>query len=74
MNTFLIDHLGCLQGWHGEVNPVRVGVNIYEPGSDLFVQFDVESAIGNRFTAEDIEELYSGWVVYSMVSIEEVGL
>ena len=73
MNTFLIDHLGCLQGWQGEVNPIRVGVNIYEPGSDVFVQFDVESVVGKWFTAEDVEELYSGWVVYSMVRPEEVG-
>ena len=72
MNTFLIDHLGCLQGWHGEVNPVRVGVNIYEPGSDLFVQFDVESVVSKWFTAEDVEELYSGWSVYSMVNLEEI--
>jgi len=70
-NTYLIDSLGCLHCWSGDVIPARSGVNIYTPNADVFIQDNVDSflrALG--FSAQEIDELYAGWRVVSQVEFK----
>lgn len=73
-STLQIDRMGALHIWHGEVVPVPAGKYNYAPEADIYVQDsqDVDAMLDYlHVSAEDRQELWAGWTVYTEEAIDE---
>ena len=68
MDTFVVDQMGSLLIWKGEVEPKRVGKYLYEPEPDEYLQAQVDvDAVVEQMDAIDKRDLLNGWEVYASV-------